>query len=178
MAAIVTLNQDSPSVQYLCKKDKRLTKVISMVGPITYEPHTDNPFPFLIHEIIEQMLSIKAGAKIYGRFEELCAGQITPESISKLSVEEIKAKGQTLADRIMKRKDDFLEIAPDGTENREKQHLLNALLRYIGAENQRFNDGLDYVEDTESVEQIRYTFKLIFDVMEQSQHYDMMMDPA
>ena len=87
-------------------------------------------------------------------------------------------EGQTLADRIMKRKDDFLEIAPDGTENREKQHLLNALLRYIGAENQRFNDGLDYVEDTESVEQIRYTFKLIFDVMEQSQHYDMMMDPA
>ena len=44
MAAIVTLNQDSPSVQYLFKKDKRLTKVISMVGPITYEPHTDNPF--------------------------------------------------------------------------------------------------------------------------------------
>lgn len=97
MAAIVTLNQDSPSVQYLCKKDKRLTKVISMVGPITYEPHTDNPFPFLIHEIIEQMLSIKAGAKIYGRFEELCAGQITPESISKLSVEEIKAIGTSTA---------------------------------------------------------------------------------
>lgn len=87
-------------------------------------------------------------------------------------------EGQTLTDRIMKQKDEFLEIAPDGTENREKQHLLNALLRYIGAENQRFNDGLDYVEDTESVEQIRHTFKLIFDVMEQSQHYDMMMEPA
>lgn len=87
-------------------------------------------------------------------------------------------EGQTLTDRIMKRKNEFLEIAPDGTENREKQHLLNALLRYIGAENQRFNDGLDYVEDTESVEQIRHTFKLIFDVMEQSQHYDMMMEPA
>ena len=55
MASIVTLNQDSPSVQYLCKKDKRLAKVIRMVGPIIYEPHTDNPFPFLIHEIIEQM---------------------------------------------------------------------------------------------------------------------------
>ena len=49
MAAIVTLNQDSPSVQYLCKKDYRLAKVISMVGPIAYVPHTDNPFPFLIH---------------------------------------------------------------------------------------------------------------------------------
>jgi wobble nucleotide-excising tRNase len=87
-------------------------------------------------------------------------------------------EGQTLTDRIMKRKDEFLEISPDGTENREKQHLLNALLRYIGAENQRFNDGLDYVEDAENVEQIRHTFKLIFDVMEQTQHYDMMMAPA
>lgn len=87
-------------------------------------------------------------------------------------------EGQTLTDRIMKRKDEFLEIAPDGNKNREKQYLLNALLRYIGAENQRFNDGLDYVEDTENIEQIRHTFKLIFDVMEQSQHYAMMMEPA
>ena len=43
---------------------------------------------------------------------------------------------------------------------------------------QRFNDGLDYVEDAENIDQIRYTFKLIFDVMEQTQHYDMMMTPA
>lgn len=97
MAAIVTLNQDSPSVQYLCKKDKRLAKVISMLGPISYEPHTDNPFPFLIHEIIEQMLSVKAGAKIYGRLEKLCDDQITPDAIQKLSVEEIKAIGTSTA---------------------------------------------------------------------------------
>lgn len=97
MAAIVTLNQDSPSVQYLCKKDTRLAKVISMVGPIAYEPHTDNPFPFLIHEIIEQMLSVKAGAKIYGRLEKLCDDQITPDAIQKLSVEEIKAIGTSTA---------------------------------------------------------------------------------
>ena len=52
------------------------------------------------------------------------------------------------------------------------------ILRYIGAENQRFNDGLDYIEDAENIEQIRHTFKLIFDVMEQTQHYNMMMEPA
>lgn len=63
MANIITLDLNTQSVQYLCKKDKRLKKVVYMVGPITYEPHTDNPFPFLIHEIIEQMLSIKVGAK-------------------------------------------------------------------------------------------------------------------
>lgn len=97
MAAIVTLNQDSTSVQYLCKKDKRLAKVISRIGPITYEPHTDNPFSFLIHEIIEQMLSVKADAKSYGRFQESCDGQITPDAIATLSVEEIKAIGTSTA---------------------------------------------------------------------------------
>lgn len=86
--------------------------------------------------------------------------------------------GQTLTERIMKQKDKFIDRNSDGTENREKQHLLNALLRYIGSENQQFNDGLDYVEDTESIDLIRHTFKLIFDVMEQTQHYNMMMGPA
>ena len=31
-----------------------------MVGATSYSPHTDD-YPFLVHEIIEQMLSIKAG---------------------------------------------------------------------------------------------------------------------
>ncbi|WP_434793865.1 hypothetical protein TPDSL_03170 [Terrisporobacter petrolearius] len=92
MPNAITLNEQSEAIQYLCKKDKRLAKVISMVGPITYETH-DEPFAFLIHEIIEQMLSIKAGAKIYGRLEELCNGSITPKNISLLSDEQIKSIG-------------------------------------------------------------------------------------
>ena len=86
MADIATLDLHTPSVQYLCGKDTRLGMVIRMVGPITYEPHADNPFPFLIHEIIEQMLSVKAGDKLFGRLETLCKGQVTPESIDALSV--------------------------------------------------------------------------------------------
>ena len=97
MANIITLDLNTPSVQYLCKKDKRLKKVIYMVGPITYEPHTDNPFPFLIHEIIEQMLSVKAGAKIYARLESLCKGQMTPYSIDALSLEDVKSIGTSTA---------------------------------------------------------------------------------
>lgn len=92
MPNVVTLNIDTPSVQYLCQKDKRLAKVISMVGEITYLPHDDG-YSFLVHEIIEQMLSIKAGAKIYGRLLELCHGCITPECISALSDEKIKSIG-------------------------------------------------------------------------------------
>ena len=88
----VTLNKQTPQVIYLCSKDKRLAKVIDMVGEITYSTHDDG-YAFLTHEIIEQMLSIKAGAKIYGRLSELCLGHITPESISKLSDEEIRGTG-------------------------------------------------------------------------------------
>lgn len=97
MANIITLDLSTPSVQYLCKKDKRLEKVIHMVGPITNKPHTDNPFPFLIHEIIEQMLSVKAGAKIYSRLETLCNGQVTPYFIDTLSIEDLKSIGTSTA---------------------------------------------------------------------------------
>ena len=93
MSHTVTLDDNTPSIKYLCEKDKRLAKVISMVGPITYSPHSDDAYVFLIHEIIEQMLSVKVGNIIYGRLLELCDGNISPESISKLTDAEIKSTG-------------------------------------------------------------------------------------
>ena len=55
MSEITILNREHPAIQYLCDKDKRLAKVVNMVGEITYRPHEDR-YAFLIHEIIEQML--------------------------------------------------------------------------------------------------------------------------
>jgi DNA-3-methyladenine glycosylase II len=63
-----------------------------MIGEITYSTHDDG-YVFLVHEIIEQMLSIKAGAKIYSRLLSLCSGNITPETINKLSDDEIRSTG-------------------------------------------------------------------------------------
>lgn len=97
MPNVVTLDMNTPSVQYLCKKDKRLAKVIEMVGSITYELHDESPYSFMIHEIIEQMLSVKAGAKIYSRLEKLCDDEITPERISALSDAEIRSIGTSMA---------------------------------------------------------------------------------
>ena len=93
MSNVITLDMNTHSVQHLCKRDKRLAKVISMVGPITYVPHEDNAYAFLIHEIIEQMLSVKVGQKIYNRLENLCNGEITPERISALSDNTIRDIG-------------------------------------------------------------------------------------
>jgi DNA-3-methyladenine glycosylase II len=96
LSKIVVLDDQTESVRCLANKDKRLAKVMRMVGPITYETH-DDPFPFLVHEIIEQMLSVKAGTKIYGRLEEICNGKITPEVIHDLSVKQIRGIGTSSA---------------------------------------------------------------------------------
>ena len=92
----ITLTDSSPSIQHLCKRDKRLAKIIGMIGDISYKPY-DDPFKFLVHEIIEQMLSVKAGRKIYSRLEEMCNGAITPETINDFSANEIQAIGTSSA---------------------------------------------------------------------------------
>lgn len=93
MSEVVILDVASESIQFLRRKDKRLAKVIDVIGPIVYTPHTEDAYSFLVHEIIEQMLSMKAGAKIYGRLEELCGGTVTPKAVNALSDEEIKSIG-------------------------------------------------------------------------------------
>ncbi len=94
----VTLSLDSPEIVYLCSRDKRLAKIITTIGPITYTIRDDaDSYAFLVHEIIEQMLSIKAGQSIYSRLIELCEGNICPQAISKLSVEQIRSIGTSAA---------------------------------------------------------------------------------
>lgn len=96
MSKLITLNMDTPSVQYLCKKDKRLAKVISMVGTITYTPF-ESSYQFLIETILGQMLSNKVAGIICERLEKLCDGSITADAICKLSDAELKSIGTSNA---------------------------------------------------------------------------------
>lgn len=88
----IILNKDNPAVKYLCTKDKRLSKVIDTIGEISYQPHDDG-YAFLIHEIIEQMLSVKAGDVIYSRLQVLCDNNICTEKIAGLTDKQIKSIG-------------------------------------------------------------------------------------
>lgn len=98
MPKTVTLDSNSVAVQYLSKRDKRLGKLISMVGTITYEPRESaDGYCFLVHEIIEQMLSIKAGQSIFLRLEGLCNGTVCPVAIMQLTDEEIRSTGTSNA---------------------------------------------------------------------------------
>lgn len=93
MSKTIELNNNSPPILYLCNKDKRLAKLINMVGPIAYTLHDEDPYAFLIYEIIEQMLSIKSARSIYSRLLLLCNNTVSPETIDALSHAQIRGIG-------------------------------------------------------------------------------------
>ena len=88
----IRLVATSPSVQHLCNCDKDLSLIIKELGPLSYSIHEDG-YSFLVHEIIEQMLSTKTANGIFNRFSELCNNTITIDSVSNLSSEEISSVG-------------------------------------------------------------------------------------
>lgn len=92
MADLQILNAQHPAVQYLCKKDKRLAKLIEMVGEIEYRTQPDC-FARLVRSVINQMLSNKAAYVIGGRVAALCGGVITPENLLKLDREQLREAG-------------------------------------------------------------------------------------
>lgn len=96
MNKTVYLTAESESIQYLIQKDKRLAKAISMIGDISYQTYDDSYY-FLVHEIIEQMLSVKAGQKILERLVLMCGGRITPEKINSFLIDKIRQIGTSLA---------------------------------------------------------------------------------
>ncbi len=56
----------------------------------------------------------------------------------------------------------------------DKYNIASLMLQYIN-NHKGISDGLDYVEDYDNAEQYKEVFKLIFEVMHQNKHYNMMM---
>lgn len=135
---MIVLEYDSTEISHLVKRDKRLAKVISTIGPLSYELKSDG-YMFLIHEIIEQMLSQKAAGKIFDRLQSLCSGSITPEVISNLSDEELKSIGTSsnkvnyircLTCAILDR-----SLSLDGLESLSDQDVIKKLTKIKGIGN-------------------------------------------
>ena len=153
-AKVVVLDKHNESIQYLITKDKRLAKVISLVGNITYCPHED-PYPFLVHEIIEQMLSTKASAKIYERLTQLCQGNVSPDVISKLSDDEIKSIGtSSLKVKCIKNLTDAIisgDIIFDKVEMLSDEDVIKTLTQVKGIGNWTAKMYLIFVLDRKDV---------------------------
>jgi len=89
---VILSPKETPSLVYLAKKDKRLSKLFDVVGPISYKPHT-NGYSFLVTTIIGQMLANKVANALRQRMVTLCHGKITPQHVNKLTNDEIKSIG-------------------------------------------------------------------------------------
>ena len=63
----------------------------------------------------------------------------------------------------------------NGNDDEEKLQLASAMLAYINASSIGMSDGMDYVEDCLNADECRRIFEMIFELMNQKQHYDMML---
>ena len=88
----ITIDMSSKEIQYLMCKDNKLNKIITLIGPLTYI-RNNNPYLFLIREIIEQMLSSASANLIYEKFVKLCNGSVIPENVNALSPNQIRQIG-------------------------------------------------------------------------------------
>lgn len=79
-------------VVYLKGRDSRLAKVIDAVGELRISNYTDS-FSFLVHEIVGQMLSASVTKVLLMRLNGLCNNSITPSSISRLTMEDLRGIG-------------------------------------------------------------------------------------
>ena len=72
-------------------------------------------------------------------------------------------------------KNNFISVDANGKEDTTQYQMAAAMLAYINANALGFNDGINYVDECIDIRQSRETFKMIFDLMNQGQHYEMMM---
>lgn len=72
-------------------------------------------------------------------------------------------------------KDKFVETPAEGLPDYTKYHLASAMLSYISVNTIGLSDGLNYVDDCSDITLYKNVFELIFEALQQEQHYNMMM---
>ena len=84
-------------------------------------------------------------------------------------------EGSKLRETILEENRDAFTHDENGNEDNTKYDMASTMLSYIDATSYGVNDGLHYVDDGIDVELYRETFRMIFELMNQGQHYNMMM---
>ena len=76
---------------YLCRKDKRLARVIERVGPIRREVRPDL-FDALMHAIVGQQIATKAQQTVWNRLVQ-ALGEVTPATVDRMEAEALQRLG-------------------------------------------------------------------------------------
>lgn len=86
-------------------------------------------------------------------------------------------EGDDLRERILEsdeNRNKFIVPLENGQTDTTNYELAMSLLTYIDSAHD-IGDGMNYIEDTDDVDAYKNVFKLIFDALDQIQHYNMMM---
>ena len=103
------------AIHHLKAKDKRLAKVIDAIGELEIRQYSDS-FHFIVREIVGQMVSAAVKKVIFTRLEAICNNHITPDSIIRLDIEDLRGVGlsnakavfiHSLAEKVVNREIDF-----------------------------------------------------------------------
>lgn len=90
------ISTEDEAVVYLKKADGRLRRIIDALGDIDCRIHRD-PFIFIAEEIVKQVISKNVADTIVGRLNGLCPEGLTADSVSGLSVPELRGIGLSRA---------------------------------------------------------------------------------
>lgn len=82
-------------IAYLKEKDFRLARVIDEIGVIKIQSIND-PFSFLLSEVVGQLLSAQVREVIFNRLILLCDGHVTPDKILSLDTASLTNCGMSL----------------------------------------------------------------------------------
>jgi DNA-3-methyladenine glycosylase II len=84
----------SAAVAEVAARDPVLADLVARAGPIRHRPRDpDGPFAALVRAIVFQQLAGRAAQAIYGRVRAVVGEHLTPEAVSAVSDEALRAAG-------------------------------------------------------------------------------------
>lgn len=119
-------------------------------------------------------------AALWGEYDNVSSGIILMNVIRRIMeyyfLQLCGYDGATLRECILKKnKHKFITKDENGKEDYTQYHMVSAMLSYICASSIGINDSINYVDNQIDVDQCREIFKMIFTLMNQEQHYNLMM---
>lgn len=98
MVAVTARPSLQATIEEAASRDRVLAEFIATVGPLKHRPRDpDGPFANLARSIVFQQLAGAAAQAIYGRVKAAVGEKLTPEALSAVPDEELRAAGLSAA---------------------------------------------------------------------------------
>jgi DNA-3-methyladenine glycosylase II len=125
------------AIDAVAARDPVLARLVELVGPIAHRPRDpDGPFGALVRAIVYQQLAGRAAAAIHGRVRAAVGDTLTPETLSAVPDDVLRAAGlsgnklASLRDLSAKVLDGAVEL--DGASRLDDEELIAGLVTVRG----------------------------------------------